>query len=119
MKVAEIVEAIKVGFDKPRLYKRSVWNKSVKIMEYLADHTTEVIRTHMGAGLEKYKSLVAPTEEKVYLWALAYKRSTKEPLLFEECVPELHVIARELGVKVNNAVVLTEYFNRHPEDAGK
>lgn len=116
MKVTEIVEAIKVGFDKPKLYKRSVWNKSVKIMEYLADHTAEVVRTYMGDGLEKYKPAVVLTEEKMYLWALTYKRSTEEPLLFEECIPELHVIARELGVDVGNISVLKEYFNRHPED---
>ena len=119
MKVSEIIEAIKVGFDKPKLYKRSVWNKSVKIMEYLVANTTEVIKKNLGPGLEKYQSAVELTEEKLHLWALAYKRTTGEPLLFEECVPELHVIARELGVKVNNVVVLKEYFNRHPEDAEK
>ena len=117
MNVAETKEAIKVGFDKPKLYKRSVWNKSVKVMEFLIQHTTEVVKKNFGPGLEKYQSLVELTEEKLHLWALAYKRSIGEQLLFEECVPELHVIARELGVKVNNIVVLTEYFNRHPEDA--
>ena len=72
MEVTEIIEVIKVGFDKPKLYKRSVWNKAVKVMEYLVDHTTEVVRTNMGAGLEKYKPLTVLTEDKLYSWALAY-----------------------------------------------
>lgn len=35
----------------------------------------------------------------------------------EEAMPELEKIAQDLGVKINNFVVLTEYFRRHPNES--
>lgn len=116
MNTQEIVDSIRVGLDKPKLYKRSVWNKAVKVMEFLTENTKQVIRLNTSSGLEKYKSLVETTDEQLAIWALAYKRTIGVPILFSEVVPELNSIARDLGVNVNNGVVLTEYFNRHPED---
>lgn len=117
MKLKEIIELIKIGFDKPKLYKRSVWNKTVKVMEFLSDNTNgEVVRTYFGSGLEKYRTKVEVNEEQLTIWALSYKRSLGFPILVGEAVPELERIARELGVKVNEGVVITEYFNRHPEE---
>lgn len=117
MKTQEIIEAIKIGFDKPKLYKRSVWNKTVKVMEFLSDNTNgEIVRTNLGSGLEKYRSEVEVNDEQLAIWALAYKRSLGLPILVEEAVLELEHIARELGVKVNDWVVVEEYFNRHPEE---
>lgn len=116
MKVQEIVEAIKIGFDKPKLYKRSVWNKSMKVMRFLSDSTNgEVVETHLGSGLEKYRSVVEVTDEQLAIWALAYKRSLGYAIPLHEVFPELNRIARELEVKVNDRSVLIEYFNRHPE----
>lgn len=110
MKTQEIIEAIKIGFDKPKLYKRSVWNKTVKVMEFLSDNTDgEIVRTNLGSGLEKYRAEVEVNDEQLAIWALAYKRSLGFPILVEEAVPELESIARELGVEVNDGVVLTEY----------
>lgn len=117
MKTQEIIEAIKIGFDKPKLYKRSVWNKTVKVMEFLSDNTNgEIVRTNLGSGLEKYRAKVEVNDEQLTIWALAYKRSLGF-LLVAEAVPELESIARELGVEVNDGVVLTEYFNGHPEES--
>lgn len=116
MNVKEIIEAIKIGFDKPKLYKRSVWNKTVKVMEFLSDNTGEIERTHFGSGLEKYVSKVEVNDEQLALWALQYKRSLGLPLYVEEVIPELECIARELGCEMNDGTVLTEYFKRHPED---
>ena len=114
MNTREIIEAIKIGFDKPKLYKRSVWNKSVKIMEFLSDNTNgEITRTNLGSGLEKYRTKVDVNDEQLTIWALMYKRSLGLPILMEEAVPELERIARELGTTINNGIVITEYFNRH------
>lgn len=71
----EVKESIIVGLGKPKLYKRSVWNKAVKVMEFLSDNTTEVIRKNMGPGLEKYQSLVKVDEAKLNQWADAYKKT--------------------------------------------
>ena len=71
----EVKESIIVGLGKPKLYKRSVWNKAVKVMEFLSDNTTEIIRKNMGPGLEKYQSLVKVDEAKLNQWADAYKKS--------------------------------------------
>lgn len=117
MNTQEIIGAIKVGFDKPKLYKRSVWNKTVKVMEFLVDNTNgEIVRTNLGSGLEKYRAEVEVTEEQLAIWALMYKRSLGLPILLTEAVPELGRIARELGIGPNDVAVLREYFNRHPED---
>lgn len=114
MKTQEIIEAIKIGFDKPKLYKRSVWNKVVKVMEFLSDNTNgEVMRTNLGLGLEKYKSTIEVNEEQLGVWALMYKRSLGETIYLTELGPELNRIARELGVSINDAAVLVEYSNRH------
>lgn len=120
MKIQEIIETIKIGFDRPKLYKRSVWTKAVKIMEFLADNTNgEIVRTNLGNGLEKYKAEVEVNAEQLAIWALVYKRSLGVPILLDDVLPELERIARELGVAVNNGVVIIEYNKRHPEDRHK
>lgn len=117
MKIQEVITAIKIGFDKPKLYKRSVWNETVKVMEFLSDNTNgEITRTNLGLGLEKYRSEVEVNDEQLAIWALAYKCSLGLPISVEEATPELKRIARELGARVHDKAVVTEYFNRHPEE---
>lgn len=114
MKTKEIIGLIKIGFDKPKLYKRSVWNKSVKVMEFLSDNTNgEIIRTNLGSGLEKYKTKVEVNDEQLAIWALMYKRSLGLSILMDEAIPELERIARELGTNINDGIVIEEYFNRY------
>lgn len=116
MKAIEVVELIKVGFERPKWYKRSVWNKAVKVMEYLSDNTNgEIVRTNSGGGDVKYVATVEVTNDKLMEWAVSYKRSLGLPLSIVETLPELTRIAKELGVKVNNALVVKEYDRRHPE----
>lgn len=116
MKAIEVVELIKVGFERPKWYKRSVWNKAVKVMEYLSDNTNhEVIRTYFGGGGVKYLATVEVTNEKLMEWAVSYKRSLGLPLSVVEMLPELTRIAEDLDVSVNNGAVLIEYRRRHPE----
>lgn len=114
MNIQEIIEAIKIGFDKPKLYKRSVWNKTVKIMEFLTDNTNgEIVRTNLGLGLEKYRAEVEVNDEQLAVWSLTYKRSLGLPISVKEAAPEFSHIARNLGTKVTDGSVITEYFNRH------
>ena len=114
MSIVEIIDSIKVGFDKPMLYKRSVWNKAVKVMEFLSDNTGgEIVRTNSGGGLEKYRAGVEVNDEQLAVWALAYKRSLGLPIMVEEALPELERIARELKTGTSDPSVVTEYFNRH------
>lgn len=76
MKLQEVMSLIKIGFDKPKFYKRSVWNKAVKVMEFLSDNTNgEITRTNLGLGLEKYRAEVEVTNEKLASWALAYNKN--------------------------------------------
>lgn len=116
MKAIEVVELIKVGFERPKWYKRSVWNKAVKVMEYLSDNTNgEIVRTNSGGGDVKYVATVEVTNDKLMEWAVSYKRSLGFPLSVVETLPELTRIAEDLGVRVNNGAVLIEYRRRHPE----
>lgn len=114
MKAIEVIELIKVGFERPKWYKRSVWNKAVKVMEYLSDNTDgEIVRTNSGGGDVKYVATVEVTDDKLMEWAVSYKRSLGFPL--SDALPELIRIAEALGVRVNNGAVLIEYRRRHPE----
>ena len=116
MCTTEIIDLIFAGLDKPKLYKRSVWNKAVKVMEFLADNTNgEVTRKDKGRGLEKYEASNAT--KRVRVWALMYKRKIGAPLYFSDVLPELRIISKEIGVKINQGnAVLDEYFKRHPQD---
>lgn len=114
MRTSEIITLIKVGFDKPGLYKRSVWNKAIKVMEFLSDTTNgEVVRIASGFGLEKYKATVGVDEEKLSLWALSYLRNVGEPICLLDAAPEFNKIARELNTQPCDAKVYQEYFNRY------
>lgn len=76
MNIQEVIDLIKIGFEKPKHYKRSVWNKATKVMEFLADNTNgEVIRTYLGSGLEKYKTEATLTDAKLIAWATAYNKN--------------------------------------------
>lgn len=77
MEIDEIKQLIKIGFDKPKLYKRSVWNKAVKIMEFICSIDSRVERCDFGPGLEKYCSLHA-TDTAIKVWAEMYKKSINE-----------------------------------------
>lgn len=115
MSTQEIIDSIKIGFDKPKLYKRSVWNKSVKVMEFLSDNTEgDIERTNLGFGLEKYRSNVEVSNEQLAVWALLYKRSLGLSLSIEEVIPELKLIAKTLGVEINNGIVIKKYFTKYP-----
>lgn len=75
MEVTEVVELIRIGFSKPKLYKRSIWNKAVKVMEVLVTQTNEIEKTHLGSGLEKYRANVEITDNKLIEWANIYNNS--------------------------------------------
>ena len=76
MDLRDVTESIRIGFGKPKLYKRSVWNKAVKVMEFLSDNTDgEIVRTNLGSGLEKYRAEVEVTAEKLHTWALTYNKN--------------------------------------------
>lgn len=70
----EVIESIKVGLKKPKLYKRSVWNKAVKVMEFLVTKTNEIEKTYLGSGLEKYRANVEITDDKLIEWANIYNK---------------------------------------------
>lgn len=113
MDVKEIMQVIAVGFCQPKLYKRSVWNKAKKVMEFLCDNTDgEVVRYNFGPGMGKYMSK-CDIQKKTLEWALLYKKSIR-PLTVTETLPLMERVAEEMGLDVNNEKVLVEFFNRYP-----
>ena len=46
MGIQETVDLIFIGFCKPQFYKRSVWNKAVRILEFLCDNTDGAVFRH-------------------------------------------------------------------------
>jgi hypothetical protein len=47
---------IGIGFCQPKFYKRSVWLKAKRIMEWLCDNTPYVERYDFGRGCGKYNA---------------------------------------------------------------
>lgn len=115
METNEIKNLIEVGFNKPKLFKRSIWNKAVKIMDFLVEVTNgEVTQKDMGPGLEKYSA--SNIEDRIPLWTLLYKRHIGGTITVDDAAPELEMIAQEMGLKRNHGRVSMEYFRRHPEE---
>lgn len=76
MGIQETVDLIFIGFCKPQFYKRSVWNKAVRILEFLCDNTDGAVFRHdFGNGKQKYDSIVPRTMEQVTKWAYLYKNN--------------------------------------------
>lgn len=76
MGIQETVDLIFIGFCKPQFYKRSVWNKAVRILEFLCDNTDGAVFRHdFGNGKQKYDSIVPRTTEQVTKWAYLYKNN--------------------------------------------
>jgi len=69
----ETQDYILIGFCQPKFYKRSVWNKAVKVMEWLSDNTNgEVVRYDYGRGKGKYSTTLSLNTENVNRWANLY-----------------------------------------------
>ena len=76
MGIQETVDLIFIGFCKPQFYKRSVWNKALRILEFLCDNTDGAVFRHdFGNGKQKYDSIVPRTMEQVTKWAYLYKNN--------------------------------------------
>lgn len=115
MTTKEIIESINIGFCQPKFYKRSVWNKAVKVMEYLSDNTNgEVSRHNFGPGKGKYTS-TGITPYKLEIWALKYKMHIGEPLTMLDVVPAMEELSKELGVPTKSGEVFIEFYKRNPE----
>lgn len=113
METNEIAKSIKIGLDKPKYYKRSVWNTAEKIMEVLLQKNTDIRRVYRTNGNEKYASNVPVTEEQLNIWAMQYKKAVGEKVYVSDCISALNRIAVDLHTKVNDGRVLTEFNNRY------
>ena len=100
MNAQDIKMHIVIGLSKPKYYKRSVWNRSVRIMEFLCKNTTDIRRVDSEEGLEKYATNCGKDID-AYLtkWAKMYRN---RPL--SECVKELN----GTGIKLNSRKGLEE-----------
>jgi hypothetical protein len=113
MTTQEIIQSIQIGFCQPKFYKRSVWNKAKKVMEFLCDNTNgEVVRHNFGPGMGKYTS-ECDVPSKTLEWALLYKKSLA-PLTVTDALPLMEQVAEDMGLNVNNGKVLVEFFKRYP-----
>lgn len=82
MVITEIVNLIKIGFDQPKFYKRSVWNKAVKVMEFLSDNTEgQVYRYDYGKGKAKYSTNIYLTERQLNIWANLYNNKLEKQIV--------------------------------------
>ena len=106
MKTKEIQQLIGIGLSKPKWYKRSVWNKAEKVMNFLCEkYPTEVVRVEAINGDREF---VAKHYQPIK-WAIAYKKFIGEVILVTEAYEYMQVIAEERGLRPNSSEVFNLY----------
>lgn len=104
MKKNEIVLLIRCGFNKPSMYKRSVWNKITLIMEFLVNRN-KIVRVD---GEIKYGTSDGhvPTENDIQNLADEYLASP-----FYSHLDELKQLSKQLRLPLTSGELLKAYMN--------
>lgn len=104
MKQNEIQCLISLGFTDSGLYKRSVWVKVQRVMDFLANRNL-IARAD---GSVKYATLDGryPSQSDIASWARAYMTS---PL--SSHIEEMKKLSKELNIPLNSGRLLSEYTN--------
>lgn len=106
MKAKEIQQLIGIGLSKPRWYKRNVWNKAEKVMNFICEKfPTEVERVEAINGDREFMA----KHFQPIKWALAYKKFIGETILASEAYEYMQVIAKERGLRPNSSEVYNIY----------
>ena len=72
----EIINSIRIGFCQPKFYKRSVWNKALKVMNWLVKNTNgEVFEQDFGRGKGKFATRKDVNDATLREWATKYKQA--------------------------------------------
>lgn len=100
----EVTMLISAGFNRPSMYKRSVWNKVTLIMEFL---TNQNLLIRMDGEI-KYGTSDGhvPTESDIQKWADAYLNSP-----FYSHLDELKQLSKQLHLPLTSGELLRQYMN--------
>ena len=104
MRLDELKNLIRMGFEDPRFFKRSTWTKIEQIMQYLVNKGC----VKENNGNVKYRTLYGgtPVESDIQKWAELYMKSP-----FVEHLDGLKATAKSLGLPLNDGRVLKEFMN--------
>lgn len=102
MEIVNIANLIRMGFEPSCYFKRSVWSKITRVMDYLVNKGL-IQRTY---GEVKYATLswVPPTDAEIVELARIYMES---PL--HEHLGEMKKLSKETGLPLNSGELLLAY----------
>ena len=100
----EVTMLINAGFNRPSMYKHSVWNKVTLIMEFL---TNQNLLIRMDGEI-KYGTSDGhvPTEGDIQKWTDAYLSSP-----FYSHLDELKQLSKQLHLPLTSGELLRQYMN--------
>lgn len=104
MKLQEVKQLIRIGFENPTFFKRSTWVKTTRIMDYLCNKGF----IERNNGSVKYKPLYGgtPLEEDITRWANAYMKSP-----FVDHLETLKGISEDMHLPLNDGRVLERFMS--------
>lgn len=104
MKLQEVKQLIRIGFENPAYFKRSTWCKVTRVMDYLCNKG--FIKRNDGSV--KYKTFYGaiPIESDVQKWAEIYMRSP-----FVDHLETLKSISKDMHLPLNDGRVLERFMN--------
>lgn len=78
MTVTETMNLIRIGLDKPKHYKRSVWNQAKRVMDYLSENSDgEIYPFNKGEGNGQFATVSRLSDENLRRWAIKYLKSLR------------------------------------------
>lgn len=78
MTVTETMQLIRIGLDRPKHYKRSVWNQAKRVMDYLSTNSDgEIYPYDRGEGNGQFATVSRLSEENLRRWAIKYLQNLK------------------------------------------
>lgn len=101
--ISEVKTLIRIGFEKPSYFKRSVWVKVERIMTFL-QHRGEVYGNNGECKFIPRNGNY--TEHDLERWANMWLDSP-----FEDHLDELHRLSAETGLPLNDKRLLNKYYN--------
>ena len=104
MKLQEVKQLIRIGFENPTFFKRSTWCKVTRVMDYLCNKGF----IEKNNGSVKYKTFYGgtPLEEDITRWANSYMKSP-----FVGHLETLKSISKDMHLPLNDGRVLERFMN--------
>ena len=114
-KIEEIKEFIEIGFPRPSLYKRSVWRKAERIMEFLRKEFPSEIKAVKRSDI---KYVMVGEGFPFDRYAQAYYKHQPD-LQVADILPDMQEFADAYGMALNDGATVELFFQKNNEYQNK